>query len=228
MQESFHDIAILTWIVSTIVEDQSEPVFISHVRATIEKLGLGDAADAADAADANNFIWKHFLCQISSGFSMCEQQSTDKLNENEPNVVFRTTDEHIQVLGIFAQFLVALRNIWTKFDVLSSDFHRNSDANEELIEQAIALLVRSSSAKAIADAKLKILDSMLAILSGGNVKEVLAEQLNKLNDANRSDDLTVQIRIHLIAVLLKLPVRKLPNIIRMTNRISIFRHFHSS
>lgn len=194
--------AIQALVVNAIAAIRTKNAFSMDVESVIEKLALGAAAYA------NDLICKHFHRQILSGFTMCEKELLDKSDESVSNMVFRTSEEQLQMLVIFKQFLVGVANLLSKFDDLSLEFHQNIKAKEELIEQTVAF-VRSSSSKFIADCKLKIFDVILVTViarNSENDKILLSGQLKKINDANRSDDASIQIRIRLICGLLKLPV----------------------
>lgn len=199
---SFHDMAIQTLIVNAIAANRTEREFITDVESVIEKLALGAAAYA------NDLICKHFHRQISSGFTICEKEVLDKLDDSVSNMVSRTTDEQLRMLNIFQHFVSGVANLLSKFDELSLEFHQNVKAKEELAEQAIAF-VQTSSLNCIGDLKLKIFDVILATViarNGENDKILLTGQLKKLNEAGKSDSLSIQIQVHLIRVLLKLSV----------------------
>lgn len=199
---SFHDMAIQTLIVNAIVANRTESEFITDVESVIERLAL------EAAAYANDLICKHFHRQISYGFTICEKEPLDKLDDSASNMVSRTTDEQLRMLKIFQHFVSGVATLLSKFDDLSLEFHQNVRAKEESAEQAIAF-VRASSLNCVGDLKLKIFDVILATViarNGENDKMLLTGQLKKLNDASKNDSLTMQIQIHLIRVLLKLSV----------------------
>lgn len=194
--------AVQTLIINTIAANRTENAFISDVESVIERLALGAAAYA------NDLICQHFHRQISSGFIMCEKEALEKSDESVANMVYRTSEQQLQMLEIFQYFLAGVANFLTKFHSLSLEFHQNEKAKEELVEQAIAF-VRAATMNCTVDSKLKILDVILATVIAGKSKNdriLLSGQLNKLNEANRCDDLSIRLRYHLIRVLLKLPV----------------------
>lgn len=184
-------------IVNSIAANRTEGAFTTDIASVIEKLALGAAAYA------NDLICKHFHRQISSGFDLCEEEQ-----ENESKMVFRTLEEQRKMIGILKHFLVGVANLLSKFGELSLEFDQNVKAKDELVERAIAS-VRISSLNCTADAKLKIFDVILATViarNSENDRVMLAAQLKKLNDANKSNGISAKIRIHLTRVLLKLPV----------------------
>lgn len=202
LKASFHDMAVQALIVNTITGNRTESAFITDVESVIERLALGAAAYASD------LICQHFHRQISSGFIMCEKEPLEKLDESVSNMVYRTSEQQLQMLEIFQEFLAAVAKFLSKFNSLSLEFHQNEKAKEELIEQLIAF-VRTASLNCTIDLKLKILDVILATVIAGkskNDKILLTGQLNKLNEANRCDDVSMRIRNHLVRILLKLPV----------------------
>lgn len=213
--------AVQTLIVNTIAAHRVESDVISDVESVIERLTLGAAAYA------NDLICQHFHRQISSGFIMCEKESLEKSDESMSNMVSRTSDRQLQMLEIFRHFLAGVANLFTKFNSLSLEFHQNEKAKEELVEQAIAF-VRTASLNCTLNSKFKILDLVLDTVIAGKTKSdriLVNGQLNKLNEANKCDDLSIRIRNHLIRVLLKLPVsekRKCLVELKMNNKFEIF------
>lgn len=196
---------IQTLLVNTIAANHTESAFSANVASVIEKLALGAAAYA------NDLICKHFHRQISSGFILCDKEPLEtKSEENESQMILRTPEEQLKMLDIFNHFLAGVANLLNNFDDLSLEFDQNAKAKEEMVEQAIAF-VQTTALNDAADSKLEIfnviLDTVIARNSENN-KILLTGQLKKLIDANRSDCLSLRIRIHLIRVLLKLPVRR--------------------
>lgn len=187
---------IQTLIVNSIATNRTESALLADVETVIERLALGGAAYA------NDLICQHFHRQISSGFALCAA-----VEENESLTVFRTLEEQQKMLEIFKYFVIGVATLLGRFDELSLEFDQNAKAKGELIEQTIAFLRASSHP--ILDSKLNIFDVILTTVIARkteNDKILLTGQLKKLNDASSSDNVSLQIRIHLIRVLLTLQV----------------------